>query len=170
MFRIQWEQHHLVAWNMYYSVSSTLERQCPWLSPPDWWSWPKSRFAGFLNTLWRRKEFKSGSVFIRSVSAPFLEIWVWRKRERVVFSDTWWVPWHTGDTCSCIKDVQKCILHDRSPLNNGFPWIASHPANPLRPSWDVNPWYCVIYLLTRWKRMQLCYELRLAVRALSPSG
>ena len=66
---------------------------------------------------WRQTIFKSGSVFIRSVAAPFLEIWVWRKIERVVFSDTWWVPWHTGDTYSCIKDGQKCILHDRSPLS-----------------------------------------------------
>ena len=24
---------------------------------------------------------------------------------------------HTGDTYSCIKDVQRCILHDRSPLS-----------------------------------------------------
>ena len=63
-----------------------------------------------------RTVFKSGSVFIRSVAAPFLDIWVWRKIERVVFSNTWWVPWNTGDTYSCIKDVQKCILHDRSPL------------------------------------------------------
>ena len=54
-----------------------------------------------------RTEFKSGSVFIRSVAAQFLEIWVWRKIERVVFSDTY----------SCRKDVHKCILHDRSPLN-----------------------------------------------------
>ena len=26
------------------------------------------------------------------------------------------VPWNTGDTYSCRQDVQKCILHDRSPL------------------------------------------------------
>ena len=55
-------------------------------------------------------------IWISSVVAPFLEIWVRRKRERVLFSDAAWVPRHTGDTCWCIKDIRKCILHDRSPL------------------------------------------------------
>jgi len=81
---------------------------------PDRW---RVGHIGGAPCFWRQNNFKSVSVCIRSVGAPFLDIWVWRKRERVVFSDTWWVPWHTGDTYSCIKDVQKCILHDRSPLN-----------------------------------------------------
>ena len=54
-------------------------------------------------------------IWISSVVPPFLEIW--RKRESVLFSDTLWVPWHTGDTYLCIKDIKKCILHDRSPFN-----------------------------------------------------
>ena len=56
-------------------------------------------------------------IWINSVVPLSLEIWVRRKRERVLFSDTLWVPWHTGDTCWCIRDIKKCILHDRSPLN-----------------------------------------------------
>ena len=59
----------------------------------------------------------------KSVSARcnpvFLKIWVRRKRERVLFSDAAWVPRHRGvDTYLCIKDIKKCILHDRSPLSN----------------------------------------------------
>jgi len=54
-------------------------------------------------------------IWISSVVPPFLEIWVRRKRERVLFSDTLWVPWHTRDTYLCIKYIKKCILHDRRP-------------------------------------------------------
>ena len=60
-----------------------------------------------------------GSIWISSVVPPFLEILVRRKRERVLFSDTV-CPWHTGDTYLCIKDIKKCILHDRSPLRLKF--------------------------------------------------
>ena len=36
---------------MYYSA---FERQWPWLSPPDWWSWPNSRSATVLTSgQWR---------------------------------------------------------------------------------------------------------------------
>ena len=55
-------------------------------------------------------------IYKKSGSAPFLEIWVRWKRERVVFLETLWVSLHTGDTYLFIKDIKKCILHNRWPL------------------------------------------------------
>ena len=102
--QIQWEQHHLLAWHMYYSVSSAFERQWPWLSTPDWWSWPNSRSATVLT---------SGQC--SNLDQFLSDLGMEENREGCVF---WWVPWNTEDTYSCIKDVQKCILHDRSPLTS----------------------------------------------------
>ena len=72
-------------------------------------------------------------ICISSVVAPFLEIWVRRKRERVLFSDTAWVPWHTGNTYLCIKDIKKCILHDGTPLGP-IPNHTLHPTPTHYPS------------------------------------
>ena len=40
------------------------------------------------------------------------------KSEQIFFPETFRIFVHRGDTCLCIKDMNKWILHNRSPLNN----------------------------------------------------
>ena len=65
---------------------------------------------------WRQRNVQIWISFYQIRCSPvFRDLGMEENREGCVFWHL--VPWNTGDTYSCIKDVQKCILHDRSPLN-----------------------------------------------------
>ena len=59
---------------------------------------------------------QSGQNLISSVSDRFLYKWIRTKREGVFFPETFRISFHRGDTCWCIKDMKKWILHNRWPL------------------------------------------------------
>ena len=74
----------------------------PTSHPPDRW---RVAHRGGAPLFWLQR---NSNLYQLRCSPIFRDLGMEEKREGCVF-------WHTGDTYSCIKDVQKCILHDRSP-------------------------------------------------------
>jgi len=51
-----------------------------------------------------------------SFSDRFLDEWIRTKSEQIFYPETFRICLHREDTCLCIKDMKKWILHNRFPL------------------------------------------------------